>query len=203
MFEPNDVTRWIVRLTDGDETAAQAIWEQYFDKLVRLARKRLERAPRRVADEEDVALSAMKSFFSAAQKGRFPNLADRHDLWRLLMRMTARKVIDLKRQETRQKRGGGRVRGESALGGPDSSSSQLGLAQVIGDTPTPEFAAMMAEEWARLLSLLDDPEWKVVAVGKMQGYQNDEIASQLGWSMRTVERRLQLIRKKWQREAQQ
>ena len=74
MSDPDDVTRWIGRLTDGDEAAAQAIWERYFEKLVRLARQKLSKMPRRVADEEDVALSAMHSFYQGAVAGRFPPL---------------------------------------------------------------------------------------------------------------------------------
>jgi DNA-directed RNA polymerase specialized sigma24 family protein len=79
-----------------------------------------------MADEEDVAASVLESLFRAAQKGRFPDLADRHDLWRLLLQMTARKAIDMKRRETRQRRGGGRVAGESAFGAVDSSGEQAG-----------------------------------------------------------------------------
>jgi len=200
MPEEGSVTLWFRELERGNLDAAQPLWERYFPELVRLARKKLGGVPRRAADEEDVALSAMDSFFDAAQQGRFPNLADRHDLWRLLLQMTARKVVDLKRRESRKRRGGGRVRGESVFGGTDSADEHSGLATVIGDVPMPEFAAMMAEECQRLLERLDDPDMETLAVAKMEGYTNEEIAKRLGCSVRTVERRLHLIRKKWQLE---
>lgn len=76
------VTEWLDRLTQGDEAAAQAVRDRFFDKLVRLAHKSLEGLPRRVADEEDVALSAMGSFYRGVRAGRFPQLNDRHDLWK-------------------------------------------------------------------------------------------------------------------------
>jgi len=95
------VTHWFEQLREGDSVAAQALWERYFPKLVRLAREKLRQVPCRVADEEDVALSALDSFFHAAREGRFPNLTDRDDLWRLLLQMTAWKVVDMKRRETR------------------------------------------------------------------------------------------------------
>ena len=196
----NSVTHWFEQVREGDSLAVQAVWERYFPELVRLAREKLRGTPRRVADEEDIASSVMESLFRAAQKGRFPDLADRHDLWRLLLGMTARKVVDLKRRETRQRRGGGRVKGESAFGGADSAGEHAGLAEVIGDVPTPEFAAMMAEEYQRRLEQLDDPDLKALAVAKMEGYTNEEIAKRLGCSVRTVERRLRLIRKKWEEE---
>ncbi len=62
-----------------------------------------------------MALSAFHSFCDRAGRGQFPQLADRDDLWRLLATITTRKVIDTVRHQTRQKRGGGRVLGESAL----------------------------------------------------------------------------------------
>ena len=77
------ITQWIVQLQNGDATAAQRLWEIYFQRLVSLARAKLAVTPRRIADEEDVALSAFNSFFQGVEKGRFPQLADRNNLWRL------------------------------------------------------------------------------------------------------------------------
>src|SRR5262245_40207460 len=109
----DSITRWIEGAKQGEEEALQALWERYFDKLVRFARSKLESGSRRVEDEEDVALSAFKSFCMAARAGRFPDLKDRDGLWRLLLSMTARKAVDLKRYVNRQKR---RVLGETAIG---------------------------------------------------------------------------------------
>src|SRR5688572_81469 len=85
------ITRWLNELRDGDTKAAQPLWETYFRRLVQLANRRLHRAPRRAADEEDVALSAFKSFCMGVQQGKFPRLADRDDLWPLLVAITAHK----------------------------------------------------------------------------------------------------------------
>ncbi len=200
MSSEGSVTHWFEDVGRGDSAAAQALWERYFPELVRFAREKLRGTPCRVADEEDVALSAMDSFFDAAQQGRFPNLADRYDLWRLLLRMTARNVVDLKRYEACKRRGGGRVRGESALGGAGSPDDPAALAEVIGDAPTPEFAAMMAEQCQRLLEKLPRPRLKALAVAKMEGYTNKEIAKQFDCSVRTVERELHLIREIWEHE---
>jgi len=184
----------------GSSAAAEALWNRYFPELVEMARKKLRDGPRGVADEEDVALSALDSFFTAARRGRFPDLADREDLWRLLLRMTARKVVDLKRREIRQRRGGGRVRHESALEGTPFESDFEALAHLASDTPTPEFAATMVEECRGLMEMLDAGLQKF-ALAKLQGYENREIAAQLECSVRTVERRLNLIRKKWERRS--
>ncbi|HJZ57290.1 MAG TPA: ECF-type sigma factor, partial [Gemmataceae bacterium] len=92
------VTHWIDLLKAGDRAAAQPLWERYFPRLVGLARARLRGAPRRAADEEDVALSAFDSFCRNAEAGRFPDLTDRDGLWRMLatfiLRKAARHLLD-------------------------------------------------------------------------------------------------------------
>lgn len=200
MSSEGSITRWIAELGGGSSEPTQALWERYFPQLLRIARQKLADAPRRAADEEDVALSVMDSFFHAAQQGKFPNLMDRNDLWRLLLQMTARKVVDLKRHETRQRRGGGRVHIESELQQLDSESSEWALDRLVADTPTPEFAAMMAEECCGRLGQLKKPGQRALALAKMQGFTNQEAAGQLGVSVATVERRLRLIRKTWEQE---
>src|SRR3954452_12177024 len=108
------VTRWIDDLKAGDRAAAQPLWERYYARLVALARDKLRRTRRAAAieDEEDAALSAFNSFCDGAARGRFPLLADRGDLWRLLVVITARKACAQVDRRCRQKRGGGQVLGE-------------------------------------------------------------------------------------------
>ena len=195
------VTQWIDRLKAGDPDAAQKLWERYFRRLVGLARKKLRAAPRRAADEEDVALSAFDSFCRGAGQDRFPRLHDRLDLWQLLVLLTARKAVDLAQHERRRKRGGGAVLDEAALPGPAGSSGQEAAWEKIeGPEPTPAFAAQVAEEYGRLLDRLDSPELRTVAMRKVEGYGNDEIADRLGCVTSTVERKLKRIRDRWAKE---
>ena len=192
------VTHWVRELRAGNRAAAQRLWEGYFGRLVVLARQRLQGLPRRAADEEDVALSAFDSFCRGAEQGRFPQLSDRDDLWRLLVTLTVRKAHHLVRDQRAQKRGGGAVLGESALlGGADAGGPAAGLEEVIGREPTPEFAAEVAEECQRLLDRLPDEQLRTIAVWKMEGYTNEEIAQKLDCALATVERRLKVIRKLW------
>ncbi len=184
------VTFWLRQVKAGDDRAAQELWQRYFHRLVGLARKRLGQFPRRAADEEDVALSAFDSFCRGAENGRFPYLHDRHALWRLLVVITARKAIDQMHKKAPQ--------GESALAtGPGADAA---LAKIIGPEPTPEFAAQVAEQFQRLLDLLGDNKLRQVALWKMEGYTNDEIAHKFGCAVRTVERRLRVIRSLWANE---
>jgi DNA-directed RNA polymerase specialized sigma24 family protein len=190
------VTRWIGPLKAGEVEAAQALWDRYFDGLVRLARTRLRDAPRAVADEEDVALSAIHCLCRGAAAGRFPQLADRGNLWRLLATIAAQKAVDLQRREAREKRGGGKMLGEGELAGDNPEANVAAL--VVGREPSPEFAAQLDEEYRRQLERLEDDGLRQIAVWKMEGYDNDEIALRLGCGVRTVERKLGVIRAIWQ-----
>ena len=101
-LEPEgSVTCWIDHLRAGDDVAAQRLWERYFHQLVRLARANLRAKPRGAVDEEDIALSAFDSFCRGTGQGRFPRLDDRDSLWRLLVTITARKVVDQVERECR------------------------------------------------------------------------------------------------------
>jgi DNA-directed RNA polymerase specialized sigma24 family protein len=194
------VTGWIDHLKAGDDIAAQRLWERYFHELVRLARARLRAKPRGAIDEEDIALSAFDSFCRGAGEGRFPRLDDRDSLWRLLVTITARKVVDQVELQCRKKRGGGRVRSESDLAGSESEAEEAGLNQAVGREPTPEFAAMMVDECRRLLAALGDESLRRIALLRMEGYSDEEIAARLDCSLRTVGRKVNLIRDVWMRK---
>jgi DNA-directed RNA polymerase specialized sigma24 family protein len=197
MSAEESVTFWLSLLQEGDQAAAQPLWERYFGRLVGLARGRLQGHPRRVDDEEDVALSVFRRLCDGATRGRFPRLDDRDDLWRLLVTMTERKAYNLVRDERRLKRGGGAVVSAGALVASGESGAG-GLDHLAGREPTPEFAAQVAEEYQRLLGRLGDAELQSIAVWKMEGETSEEIAGRLGCALSTVERRLRLIRQIWE-----
>jgi DNA-directed RNA polymerase specialized sigma24 family protein len=184
------LTRWIGDLRAGGDHAAQHLWERYFAQLVRPDRDRLRsaRRPGADADEEDAALSAFDSFCRGAAGGRFPDLADRDDLWRLLVVITARKAVDQVDRQRAQKRGGGRLVGEADLGGLD---------RVVGDEPGLELAAMVVDEYRRLRGALGDDLLRRVLDLRLEGLTRDEIAGRLGITERAVRRKLGVIRDAW------
>jgi DNA-directed RNA polymerase specialized sigma24 family protein len=194
------VTRWVGGLKAGDPDATRKLWDRYFADLVRLARSRLRTAPRAAADEEDAALSAFDSLCRGVERGRFPQLDDRDDLWRVLVTITARKACDLIQLELRLKRGGGQVRTEADLAATALDAGGLGQAPANG--PSPELAAMVVDECRRLFELLPDESFRRVAALKMEGYTDREIAEQLGCALSSVERRLRAVRRLWSTERQ-
>lgn len=197
MSSIGSVTQWIHLLKQGGHPdASQQVYRNCFVRLVGLARRRLHHTPRRAADEEDVALSALDSFLRGAAEGRFPHLNDRDDLWQLLVLITDRKAKDHARRELRQKRGGGGVLDEAAL----DAAFPPGLGGLPGLEPTPEFATEMTEQCRRLFEVLGTAELRQIALWKMESYANEEIADKLKCARRTVERKLALIRSIWKKE---
>jgi DNA-directed RNA polymerase specialized sigma24 family protein len=203
MTQSPQITLWIEQLKAGDSAAAQELWEVYFQRMVDLARRKLKGAARAIADEEDVALSAFKSFCLGAREGRFTQLVDRDNLWPLLMAITANKSVDLIRGQNRHKRGG--------TGSPSDDRDSLGstpkpvavsASDLISKEPTPEFTAELSDNLNRLVASLDatgDQDLRRVALLKMEGYSTKDIAQQLGCVGRTVERKLQLIKRLWEK----
>jgi DNA-directed RNA polymerase specialized sigma24 family protein len=198
------ITRWIGDLKAGHGDALQPIWDRYFAALVERARAKMRpfRGSMAASDEEDVALSAFQALYLGASKGRFPRVDDRDDLWRLLVHLTACKAVDRHRAEQRQRRGGGQVVRESDMiaAGVDAGEEGGPLDQIIGSEPSPEFAAMVAEEYRRRLDELGDDTLRRIAELKLACYANEEIRQRLGCSLRSVTLKLELIRKMWRQD---
>ena len=140
-------------------------------------------------------MSAFDSFCRGATRGCYPRLHDRDDLWRLLVVITERKAIDQAQRERRQRRGGGKVLG--ILDGAIADGREGAVARVASPEPTPEFALMVGDECRRLFGLLRDETLREVARLKMEGYTNEEVADRLGCSLRSVARKIGLIRRTW------
>jgi DNA-directed RNA polymerase specialized sigma24 family protein len=176
------------------------LWQCYYRELVGLARARLGTTPRRAFDEEDVALSVLRCLCEGAVEGQFKSLVNRRELWRLLATITGRKVVDQQRLLNKQKRGRGKVRGDSVLCGEDGEGAPAGFDQFTSDTPTPEVLTIAAEEYGRLMALLEDDQLRQIAEWKLEGYANKNIGEKLGLTRRSIERKLQRIRQTWTRE---
>ena len=190
------VTLLLDELKDGSEIAATELWQRYFKRLVALAGHQLGRAPKRISDEEDIALNVFHSLFQGIEQGRFDQLDDRDDLWRLLVVMTKHKSMNQIRHQTAQKRGGRQVRGHTIFDVPGESNS-AGFDNFFGDEPTPEFLVEIVEEQERLLDLLQDAGLREIAILRLEGYSVNETAEKIGISPRSVKRKLALIRQSW------
>jgi len=191
------ITTWLKQVKAGDSAAAQRLWERYLSQLARVAQSRLAGSPQQVADAEDVVVVAFEKFLRYTRAGRFPRLDDRFDLWQVLLLVTDQVAIDQRRTFSAAKRGGFVTRSLTGFGGrSDESGSQW---QPAAPEPTPEFVVAATEQCRKLLGLLGEDELRV-AQGKMNGLTNEEIAKQEQLSLRSVERKLAIIRRTWSQE---
>jgi DNA-directed RNA polymerase specialized sigma24 family protein len=189
MLPNGSISCWIEQLKRGDAAAAGQLWKRFFVRLKQLARPEcLPQVTAGVYDEEDVALSAYAHFCQVIQEGRYPELQGRDELWRLLATMTVRKARARAEQARAQKRGGG-------------EHPSTDLDGVDGSIPPPDLIVLMQEQCQRLLGLLKDPELEAVALWRLEGYTTDEIAQMAGYTRRTIQRMLALIRQLWENSA--
>ena len=182
--DTQSVTR-LIRAAQRDRASAVGpLLAVYFDRLVQLARRRLQNLPGMANHDEDLAL---RSFYSVYRRVRDPerplHLTGRDDLWRLLATRTISRAIDLIRRHR-----------------PGEVPGEYDLAQLLTREPTPEEAAATADECRRLLGLLEEPELRQIALWKVEGYTNEEIAARLDCVPRTVERKVRRIRLLWKHE---
>jgi RNA polymerase sigma factor (sigma-70 family) len=164
--------------------------------LQEIARRKLP--PLGIGNEEDVVQSAFWSFVSGAAQGEFTVLKDREDLWNLLIVITCRKAINLLRREKCNKRNSQQRIDE--VGCPNADDRKRDVEMVPDSQPAPDLVAILDEECRRLLDALGDQQLRSITIWRLEGYTEVEIAAMLGCTVRTVERKLRLIRKIWRRE---
>ena len=182
------ITRWIDLFRIGNADAAEQIWNRYFSSIVGVARAKLGMIPTGTLDAEDIALSAFHTLYRAASANRLPDMQDRSDLWQSLILITAGKVIDAKRREFSQKRGG-----------TTTEKIPMHLMDLVqNNEQDPALAAMFSEQFESLLNLLEERELQEIAILKLEGFTNEEIAERLDCGERTVKRRLAVIRRIWE-----
>lgn len=185
------------RAQGGDALAEQQLCDRYYQRLRRLARTKLHKRTCSLNDEEDVVVEVLTAFLDGMRRGQYPGLVRRGDLWRLLAVITTRKTIDLVLHETRKKRRRPDRSGTAALPSPPEG---LDLTAVPDPRPSPDLEALFEDQCRHLLACLHDAQLERIAVWKLEGYADEEIAAGLDCSIRTVERKVRLIRTIWWRE---
>ena len=189
---PGDrVAEWIRLARAGDEFAVRMLWTHCFARVAAFARRKLRGVRLPICDEEDIALSAIKSLCIGLRNGRYGELDDRDELWRLLLVITSRKVVDQIEYTNRKKRDVHRTLT------PDGSA--LEIQDALSRAPTPQCEAQIADQLSRLLAALQHEDLCQIVVLKLEGYTNGEIAKRLQCSLTTVERKLRTIRSIWGR----
>lgn len=193
------VTLWLTQLRDDDEAAATNLWNHFVDRIRGVARKKLNYESCRVYDDEDVAQSAFYSICAGVSSGRFPDLNDRNGLWQLIMVVTSRKVWFRHRYDRRDCRDIHRNSSDCFLTDSNSIAILPISGQALSREPTAEFTAEFLETYQNLIENLNDPALEQVVALRIEGYTDKEIASRIQCSRRTVQRRLEIIRRHLER----
>jgi len=192
----HSVTQWLPALKQSDPEAVKALFDRFFKSIVQTASRHLKNMPRRVADEEDVAMSAVESVCFAASDHRCSKLEDRNDLQKMLFTKVRDKSVKISREACAQKRGSGKVRGESVFEAFQTGSFDGGLDVEDFREFEAEFIASIRESFERL----PDEMLQTIALLRTEGWEICEIAKKVELTERSVYRKLDLIRDSWAKE---
>lgn len=193
----NSITRILTSTQAVDEAGAEAIWREFFPRLLRVIEAKLHDVPKRVVDRDDIAQNAMHSLFKGLQGQRFSNVSNCDELWRLLVTITARKISAQRRRSLAAKRGGGQVRGESVF---QRDTDAYGINQILDTNAMPESADKILQTYQEMLPKITDEASVQTLMQRMEGYSNVEIAERLKCSVSRVEQRMAKIRRIWMSE---
>jgi RNA polymerase sigma factor (sigma-70 family) len=137
-----------------------------------------------------------KSFCRRQQRGDY-DLANRDQLWNLLVTITLRKARNAFQRHRYKIRDVRREQSEDGRGGEASRPPRDALEELSDADPTPAQASILNEALERRLQALPDPELQLIAMRKLEGYTNREIAAEIRLTERSVERKLERIRNRW------
>lgn len=198
MSNNDPVSLWIEELRQADQIAARQIWQHFAARLHQMAGHQLRARTKRVYDEDDALQSMFESVCRGLAEGRFPDLRDRDSLWQLMLVITGHKIANRHRYDRQQRRDERRTLTDSIFSDIPFEESRQASGGLISREPTPEFVAEFQETSERLFATLNDPELKEIAILRVEGYGDSEIAERLNCSRRTVQRRLTMIRRHWE-----
>jgi RNA polymerase sigma factor (sigma-70 family) len=177
----------MARLRAGDDQAARRVFAHFTDRLIALARARLDGLVRGKVGAEDVVQSVWRVFFRRCAEAEY-DLENWDSLWSLLALITVRKCWR-KIQE---------VIARPEVPYPGDADGSNTPWQPPGREPTPEEAALLADLLAEVMRGLE-PKQRDVLELRLQGYTVREISARVGLTEYTVEYVLKRIRKRLKR----
>lgn len=175
-------TEWVQRWQQGDQRAAELLYDRYAEQLARLAATRLQDKMARRVSGEDIVQSVFQSFFQRTADNKL-QVQNARELWNLLVTITLSKTRSAARHHRARKR---TVSAEVAI--PQSEWLPMELAA----GPSPSQAAVFVEEVQRLTEDLPLRHQEILSL-RMAGHTRTEIAGITGLSRQTIYRVLKLI----------
>lgn len=198
MNEITDFDAWMSAVRRGDSVSTTQLWEAYFERISRAVSGRLTTQGRRFEDQEDVAVSALRTFIRRASLGNFTELDDADQLWKLLLTISIRKANDYRKRSMAQRRGG-----QNLILGQDSatdSGAPAAIDRAAGrnyDAPDADIRA--TEFFDVVMKQMPDDSTRDVVLLHLQGADTETIAEMQKCSERTVQRRMKVAVELWTR----
>ena len=187
------VSRHIHDARLGRVIALEQLTEKYWNRLVGFARSKMTPHLKQIEDEDDIANRVLTEFFDGIGNGKYKGLSNRNQLWRMLAKMTVRRVIDHFDKFTAQKRGGGNVKHAGNFE-KDVSSSIRGVPEISLNEIDPHLGAALKESYTNLFQSLDDPKDRKIVTWHLEGLSDKQIAWRLLFtSTKSVRNRLEKI----------
>ena len=174
-------------LRDGNQHAAEEIFNRYVRRLIALSRQRLSAKIRQRVDAEDILQSVFRSFFQRAQDGQF-EIEDGGDLWRLLVVITLNKLRRKVDHHTATKRGVDREAGSQ-----NQTDDSMPHYETVSRGPSPAAELELSDELGVVTADFSDAQRRMVEL-RLQGYQLQDIADDAGTSERTVRRTMDRLK---------
>jgi RNA polymerase sigma-70 factor (ECF subfamily) len=185
MAKDRSVDSFVKSLRDGDPTVTKEVFDQYVDRLVAMARKRISLRLAGRIDPEDIVQSVFRTFFHRAKQGQFQFSAE-DDICRMLARITVHKTL----RQVAHHQAGKRDAGRDAGSGDESQDIVVNL---LSKEPSPDEATQLLDQMEHFLAQLADDDRKILEL-RMQGYSTLEISKQLDITDRKIRRRMEVIR---------
>lgn len=181
-----------------ETTNPELVWRLYFPRLCKIAKKRMGAMSKLAADEEDLALSSIKSFFGGLDAGRFEAVSTADDLWNLLLTILCRKIIAARRRQSAQKRSPRFPLAETDLAHRHFDRTRSPAIDEVADrNQMPENPEQVRSYCEDLLARLPNDKLRQTAILRMDGYTHEEISRHLGGSVARSKQRVRLIKEIW------
>ena len=177
------------RARAGDQDAWAALFHECYPKVRRAVRRRINGPLRRFVDSTDIANDVFGELAEKAERFRFDTV---EEVRAFLFDAAHKRVIDEHRRRQTRKRDANRelpMRDGPFGFGPEAISS---------GEPTPSQVAVANEVDERLREASDDDAGRLVIRRRSENYNNEEISSETGWSIRKVQRFLERLRTTFQ-----
>ncbi len=191
--DSQQIANYFAKLEADEPDAVEPLCTLYYEKLAAIARRRFGSFPLRVIDEYAIANDVLQAFHARARRGEFATIREPSGLLLVLSQLTRDRVVDAIRRQTAQKRGGGRIRGNSIFSPTDGQRSG-DFDRFRGEQETPSTKEIATEQIQQLLDKLSDSDLRTILVLRYEGLTNEEIAEQMQLSIATVERKRRRIR---------